>query len=314
MNYFLSSVLTFLVLNSYGFQRKLYVDEFNNILGSYNQEQELLEFSKKNNIQTLILYELDKVNKRFPLNDSSKNNVLASFISRAKLAYNIKEISASGESGDFFVEAIHPYNKSRKKAEEKFDVYNLEYEYWDTKASLNGGYYCETYLKNGEMPCNRVGSFNFYLGTLTAMKLLAKEESHPIKIEAYIGKFTKEEVLKISNHTDRLLIAAYVEDPENSFQYVKDRLQLLSEIKSEIKISIIFSSEMDFMGSWLRKNDFKQAEKQFFKDFYKEKIDLAANLNFNGFTYYNYSYFKKALADYKINNRPIENTYFDKEY
>jgi hypothetical protein len=55
----------FLILNSYGFQRKLYVAEFNNILGSYNLEKELLEFCKKNNIQTLILYELNKVNKRF---------------------------------------------------------------------------------------------------------------------------------------------------------------------------------------------------------------------------------------------------------
>jgi hypothetical protein len=302
-----------LVLNSYGFQRKLYVDEFNNILGSYNLEKELLEFSKKNNIQTLILYELNKVNKRFPLNDSTKNNVLANFISKAKLAYNIKEIAASGESGDFFVETLHPYNKSRKKAEEKFDVYNLEYEYWDKEASLKGGYYCETYLKNGQIPCNRDGSFNFYLGTLTAMKLLANEESHPIKIEAYIGKFTKEEVFKISNHADRLLIAAYVDHPDKSFEYVKERLNLLSQIKSKIEISLIYSSEMDFMGTWLRKNDFKQAEKLFFKDFDKEKIAIAANLNFNGFTYYNYSYFKKALADYKINNRKMENTYLDKQ-
>ena len=71
---------------------------------------------------------------------------------------------------------------------------------------------------------------------------------------------------------------------------------------------------MDFMGAWLSNNDFKQAEKQFFKDFDKEKKELTANLNFDGFTYYNYSYFKKALTAYKNNNRPRENTYFDKEY
>tara|TARA_R110001592_G_scaffold10314_5_gene53762 strand:- start:3154 stop:4071 length:918 start_codon:yes stop_codon:yes gene_type:complete len=304
----------FLILNSYGFQRKLYVDEFNNILGSYNLEKELLEFSKKNNIHTLILYELNKVNKRFPLNDSSKNNILASFISRAKLEYNIKKISASGESGKFFVDAIHPYNQSRKKAIEKFDVYNLEYEYWDEQASLNGGYYCENYLKDGQIPCNRAGSFNFYLGTLTTMKLLAEEESHPIKIEAYIGKFKEGEVLKISNLVDRLLIAAYVENPNTSFQYTQDRLKWLSEIKSEIEISLIFSTEMNFMGPWLRKNDFKMAEKQFFTDLANENIETSTDLNFHGFTYYNYSYFKKALTAYKNNNRPIENTYFDKEY
>ena len=51
------------------------------------------------------------------------------------------------------------------------------------------------------------------------MKLLAEEESHPIKIEAYIGKFKESEVLRISNHVDRLLIAAYVENPNKSFEY-----------------------------------------------------------------------------------------------
>jgi hypothetical protein len=304
----------FLILNSYGFQRKLYVDEFNNILGSYNQEKELLEFCKKNNIHTLILYELNKIHKRFSLGNSAKNNILASFISRAKLNYNIKKISASGESGDFFIEAIHPYNQSRKKAIEKFDIYNLEYEYWDEKASLNGGYYCENYLKDGQIPCNRVGSFNFFLGTLTTMKLLAEEESHPIKIEAYVGKFKESEVLKISNHVDRLLIAAYVENPNTSFQYTQDRLKWLTEIKSKIEVSLIFSAEMNFMGPWLRKNDFKIAEKQFFKDFDEVNIETSTDLNFDGFTYYNYSFFKKALTAYKNNNRQIENTYFDKEY
>lgn len=121
------------------------------------------------------------------------------------------------------------------------------------------------------------------------MKLLAEEESHSIKIEAYIGKFTKSEVLKISNYLDRLLIAAYVENPNISFQYTKDRLKWLSEMKSDIEVSLIFSAEMNFMGPWLRKNEFQLAEKQFFKDYYKINIETSTNLNFDGFTYYNYS-------------------------
>lgn len=67
----------------------LYVDGFNNILGSYNRENKLLKFSKENNIHTLILYNLHKINKRIPLSDPLKNWVLAVFISRAKLEYNI---------------------------------------------------------------------------------------------------------------------------------------------------------------------------------------------------------------------------------
>jgi hypothetical protein len=290
--------------------RILYVDNFNNILGSYNLENKLLEFSRKNDIHTLILYELDKVNKRLPLSDSLKNGALAKFISRAKLEYNIKEISASGESGDFFLKAIHPYNKSRKKAEEKFDVYNLEYEYWYEKASSEGGYYCETYLKKGQLPCNRKGSFTYYIEALTIMKLLAEEESHPVKIEAYIGKFTKEEALELDHHLDRLLIHAYVKNPDKSYNYTKERLKLLSELNSKISISIIFSSEMNFMGRWLSKNDFKKAEEIFFKELNKDDKELTKTLNFEGFTYYNYSYYQKSLNNYKKNNRKIESNGF----
>ena len=50
---------------------------------------------------------------------------------------------------------------------------------------------------------------------------------------------------------------------------------------------------MNFMVAWLRKNDYKKAEKQFFKGYSKKK-KLTAILNFDGFTYYNYSYFEKA--------------------
>lgn len=49
---------------------------------------------------------------------------------------DIKKVSASGESGIFFLEAIHPYNKSRKDSIERFNIYNLEYEYWNERESL----------------------------------------------------------------------------------------------------------------------------------------------------------------------------------
>jgi hypothetical protein len=288
----------------------LYVDGFNNILGSYNRENQLLEFSKENNIQTLILYNLHKINKRIPLSDPLKNWVLAAFISRAKLEYNILEVGASGETGDFFLKAIHPYNMSRKKAIEKFDVYNLEYEYWDRKASINGGYYCETYLKKAHISCNRNGSFKYYIEALSIMRLLADEGSHPIKIEAYIGKFTKKEALKVSNYADQLLIHAYVRHPKKSYRYTKKRLKFLSKINSKICVSIIFSAERKFMGRWLTKNDHRKAEEIFLKKLNKHH----KKLNFDGFTYYNYSNFKKAITHYNRKNRNTENSYIRNEY
>ncbi len=273
--------------------RKLYVDNFANILGSYHLEQELLDFAVENSVNELILYDLNKVHKRLSLVDSTQNSPLAKFIAKAKKVHNIKSISASGETSKFFLEVIHPYNLSRKKTEEQFDVYNIEYEYWNEKQSLNGGYYCETYLKNAKLKCNRKNSFSYFINSLFIMKELAKDDNLKIKTEAYVGKFTRDEIDKISENVDKLLIHDYVKKPEYSYLYVKDRLSYLDAIHSHIEVSILFSEENNFMGNWLRKHQFKKAEEVFYEQLEKEDIQLEEHLNFTGFTYYNYSFFKK---------------------
>jgi hypothetical protein len=49
------------------------------------------------------------------------------------------------------------------------------------------------------------------------MRRLADEIAHPVKVEAYIGKFTEKEVQNVSDHVDRLLIHAYVKTPQESY-------------------------------------------------------------------------------------------------
>lgn len=272
--------------------RSLYVDNFSNILGTPHLEEELFSWAKSHKITTLILYDLNKVHKRFHLGDSTENHILANFIKKAKTEHGIKKISASGESGDFFIEAIHPYNLSRKNSLEKFDIYNLEYEYWKKKESENGGYYCETYLKRGQLKCNRENSFEYFIQSLEIMKLLSEELDEKVEVEAYIGNFNHNEVKKVSDHVDRLLIHDYVNTPEKLFPYVKERLDLLEKIDSKIKLSILYSAEMNFLGSWLKKHPIHEAEKKFFDQLKENKISLEEHLNFEGFTYYNYDYFR----------------------
>ena len=60
-------------------QRTLYVDDFNTIIGSPSKEDKLLLFAKKNNFKTLILYQLNKVDKRWSLTDPRENTVLSEF-------------------------------------------------------------------------------------------------------------------------------------------------------------------------------------------------------------------------------------------
>ena len=62
---------------------------------------------------------------------------------------------------------------------------------------------------------------------------------------------------------------------------------------------------MKFLGKWFSTQSFQTAEEIFFKDLQKEGINLKDKLNFQGFTYYNYSYFQYSLERFKNHkNKP----------
>lgn len=293
--FFIIICLHFICIQLFSNNRSLYVDNFNSILGNSDKEEKLLTFVQKNNFKTLILYELHKVSKRIPLADSNKNHPLASFISNAKQNYGVLKIAASGESGGFFINFIHPYNNSRINSTEKFDIYNLEYEYWKESNSDLGGYYCENYLRKNGIPCNRNGSFNYYLESLSIMKLLANDSKHPIEIETYVGNYKKKEIRKIVKNTDVVLISGYASDIKNSFLNVKKMLKIISECSCNPKVSIILSAEIEYMGGFLKYNSLELTENEFLKVLKAKDLSMFKKLNLVDFTYYNYSYLQKSV-------------------
>ena len=295
---FLAVLLCF-YFNAYSSERTLYVDEFYFILGDKEKEDLLLNFTISNGFDEIILYDLHKINKHYPLADASKNVILANFICKAKKEFGIKNVGGSGESSDFFIKAIHAYNVSRNDVAEKFDSYNLEYEYWKEDNSKDGGYYCENYLKKTGKPCNRKGTFDFFIKSLKIMKLLAKKNSHPVKVEAYVGRYNQDEIHKISKYVDKLLIHVYVKSPESGLNYVYKRLEYLAEVEKKPKVSIIYSSEILFMGGWLKFNSLKEGEKIFIDAIKNRNSKLLNEIDFTNFTYYNYNQLSKSLDYFK---------------
>lgn len=286
----------FVITNSLFSQRTLYVDNFNNIIGSPNKEDKLLLFAKKNNFKTLILYQLNKVDKKWSLTDPIGNTVLAEFIAKAKNEFSIQNIGASGECASFFTERINPYNNSRNKAEEKFDIYNLEYEYWSTKASGESGYYCINYLNDNSIPCNRNGSFNFFIENLKELQQLSKNNIHKIKIEAFLGYYTQKEISEITKYSDRIIVQAYGKNPKVSFSSAKKSLAHLLKINSKIKTSILFSTRMNHLGYWFKSHSLESVEKSFFGEMNKNNINLKEKLNLDGFSYHTYSFLEKSVG------------------
>ena len=80
---------------------------------------------KNNNFSTLILYQLNKVNKQYSLTHPRKKNILAQFISKAKTNYKMKYIATSVKSAHFFTNKIDVCNATQNKSEEKIDIYNM---------------------------------------------------------------------------------------------------------------------------------------------------------------------------------------------
>lgn len=271
--------------------RKLYVDNFKNVVGNIEEEHKLLSFAQTLNIEELILYDLDKIHRVNDLTKRNTNDVLARFIKKAKTIYDMKRITASGESANFFIEVIHKYNKSRTDLRERFDVYNLEFEYWNSSTTY-GNYYCENYLRKNGIPCTKAGAFNYFKESLLVLRLLSKELEKPTLVQAYIAKFTPEEVRKIEPYVDVLLVTCY----ERSLTRLKStaikNVENLRRLKSNnTEISILMSSEPIFMGGFFKFNSLASTE-----DKVGNHVNKHATVNVNNlsYTYYNYTTLAKS--------------------
>lgn len=136
------------------------------------------------------------------------------------------------------------------------------------------------------------------------MKSLAKENSHKVTVEAYVGTYYKHEIKKIAKYVDRLLVHVYVKKPKEGLKFAYKRLEYLTEIKKMPKISILYSSEILYMGGWLKYNSIKRGERIFIDSLRRENRDLLRQINFTDFTYYNYNYLAKSINFYKRRRDP----------
>jgi hypothetical protein len=296
--------------------RAMYVNGFENILGDVAAENELLTYAQDNGIETLLLYGLQVVNNNHNLSNPATNFILADFIYKAKTSYGVLDVAATAENSNFFTNVIDVYNNSRSDPLEKFDTYNLEFEYWINSSTGPGGYYCTNYLIPNGLPCTVDGAFQFYISTLQTMKTLATNNIHSITTEAYVGWPTAGQADTIGANLDRLRLHAYVSDPNTAFNYSDNRLIDFANGTPELDVSIIFSSEPDFMQNWLINNSMSLAENIYTTDYINGASGWANNINLVGFTYLAYTHnaditlsadSKLAYKELNIYPNPVQN-------
>lgn len=279
--------------------RAMYVDRFADILGNTTLENNLLNYAQNNQIETLLLYELQIINTSVDLSNPLENDVLAAFIFKAKTMFGIKKIGATAENQVFFENVINVYNNSRTLANEKFDIYNLEFEFWVASQTAPGSAsgYCDYYLLNDpKYTCDNAGAFDFFIDTLKAIKILAANSSHPITTETYIGKPSiASRVKDIGPHVDLIRISAYVKmdnlaEQNKMYDDVSQRLKDYADANPSAPVSIIFSAENIFMESWFQNYTIDYTENAFTNLWQTDSINWTNNITLADFTYFSYTF------------------------
>ena len=154
--------LFLICLTSYGQSsnvRAFYLKGINSWLGNTTQENAILDYAQGNGYNYIIFYDLGSLNWT---STTVKNNV-AAFLSRARANYGITQMGASGEIASFFSNYIVPYNNGRTSANERFDVFNYEFEFWN-QSSISA-LYCSRYLSPNGYSCDSAGAWSCLLYT-----------------------------------------------------------------------------------------------------------------------------------------------------
>ncbi len=243
----------------------LYVNDFKYIIGDTVAENKLLQYSVDSGFNYLILYNLYYIhNNLFDITDPVTAAPLADFLKKAYSKYGILEIAAVGETFNSFA-TIHDYNMDHMSdAQQIFNVYNIEYEFWNSGSTGPGGYYCTTYLSPGGYSCDTAGAFDHYYIQIARLDSLTDSYAPTayIKSETYIGSPTDGQCTSIADTLDRVLVHYYRSSDvyvsgASIYTYKESRMPALAEAGSEsqpITMMPIFNCESSFMGPWLTTN------------------------------------------------------------
>jgi hypothetical protein len=221
----------------------MYVNGFADILGYTEQEDSLLEYAESNGFTALSLYNLHSID----LTETITVESLAAFLRKARVDHALTEIGAIGENANGFRNRILPYNLSRTDTNERFNVFNLEFEFWVSSSIDN--YYCADYLLPGGYTCDEAGAFSFFMRQLEVMDSITA--LYGWKSEIYLGHFDESQATAMAEIADRILLSNYNSDPYNAFPYSEARLERLGNSGFEVSVAGLFSAEPDYLQPWL---------------------------------------------------------------
>lgn len=272
----------------------LYVDKFNQILGNVQKEDSLLNYAQSQGFNYLALYNLWNIHTSASLTNTTTALPLANFINKAKTMFGITSVGATGESYWFFSNVIHIYNQQHSNPNHKFNVYNLEFEFWINSSVNTSGIYCTTYLQPQGFTCDTSGAFKFFKRELRRIDSLGNTIG--VTSETYIGWPNAGQAKAIVQNCDRVLVSAYVNNQTTTYSYTRPRLMDLSGASVQAKVIPIFSAEPSFMGPWVQTNSPLQAFTNYSVNFSNETGSWKSNVALLGYQWFAYSFMPKTFS------------------
>jgi hypothetical protein len=239
--------------------KTLYVDQFDIILGDQAAEDDLLNYAISNGYDYISLYRLSHIlnsslNGVYPFNQVNRAIELKNFLIKAhNSTYNLKVIAIDGLN---FSDVLN-YEKTYTNANEQFDGYNLEDEFWNAGNIHSAWNDYETRLSTISTHAHSKGKIiETYIG-----RILLYPRSNPGP-----NQYTLDDVITgLVTLSDRILVDVYVNDPSNqeAYNFFKERFfefeYWCQNNSSTVDLYPIFSYKCNKMAGWFQSNSIDDA-------------------------------------------------------
>ena len=285
---FLLSALLMLSLSTFGQNvRGFYLQDVGTWIGNTTKENEILKYAQGNGFNYILFYDLGDIS----WTNSINKNQLGAFIKKARTTYGITQIGGVVEYAGYVSQNIIPYNNSRSSSLEKFDVINLEFEFW-VSSSISSSY-CSKFLNAAGFTCDKAGAWKFAWRELKLIDDMCA--ANGLISEIYLGWPDLTQMQQIASRADRILLSAYRPTDGDIYIYSKQRMKDIASIGGSTKVITLMSAESTFMGSWLTTHPQTRPYQTLAANLASETLAFKQNINLQGYQWFTYKYLPKTI-------------------
>jgi len=283
---FLAALLTLGISSKAQNVKGFYLQDVGDWLGIAADENDILAYAQGNGFNYILFYDLGDIN----WNSTTEKNQLAAFIRKAKTQYGILQVGGVVEYAGYASQKLIPYNVSRLDPLERFNVINLEFEFW-IPSSVS--YYCNKFLQAAGIPCTQAGAWDFAWREFKLIDDLCA--TNGMTSEVYLGWPDQQQMQNLASRADRILLAAYRPSDVDIYVYSVARMEDIASTPglTTANVLTLMSAEPTFMSSWLNSHPQTQPYQTMNAALAAETRSFKQAIDLQGYQWFTYKYLPK---------------------